>query len=115
MSLDSIILLGLANALLLVEGEYFSNNCQGPPDNIYVFDTQYAFDFLPWSPDLNETWAPYFKFHDTSFTVGSPGAEFVPLPGQTCASSLDFADSAPYYSGYTLFYTGGYALDAVPK
>ncbi|KAJ3269335.1 hypothetical protein HDV01_001579 [Terramyces sp. JEL0728] len=108
-------LMVVTNALLLVEVQYLDNYCSGPPDNIYVFETNYAYSFLPWFPSLNETWPPYYKFHSIEATVGSPGSVFVVAPGQTCFISLDYARSSPYYSGYTLFYTGGYGLDTIPQ
>lgn len=112
--LITLLGLGKVSSLLLIEGEYYSDNCNGAPDNIYVFETQYAFTFMPWLPFLNETWPPYYQFHSTEATVGTPGAEFVPLPGQVCIDSLSYTQSKPYYSGYTLFYTGGYSLDSIP-
>ncbi|KAJ3269334.1 hypothetical protein HDV01_001578 [Terramyces sp. JEL0728] len=112
MVLARSVLVTAVASLLVVEGQYTTKSCSGPPTNIYVFDTAHAFDYS--STPGSETWPPYFKFHSSEINLGSPGAEFVPIPGQNCIGSLSFLTSQPYWSGYIRLYTGGYSLDAIP-
>ncbi|KAJ3309592.1 hypothetical protein HDV04_005912 [Boothiomyces sp. JEL0838] len=103
------------SADLITEGQYYSIDCSGPVDVVYVFKTNHTFDYISWSPSLNETWPPYFKFHSTEASVGDTGSVYVPISGKNCISSTDFTNSAPYQSGYSLMYTGGYSLDTIPN
>ncbi|KAJ3267634.1 hypothetical protein HDV01_004591, partial [Terramyces sp. JEL0728] len=109
------ILFGFAQADLIMEGGFFSKDCQGPPDNIYLFETENTYNYIPWSPDLNETWPPYFKFHSAAYSVEQAGTVFVQLPGISCLVSIKYQESQPYWSGYSLFYSDGYGADAIPK
>ncbi|KAJ3251982.1 hypothetical protein HK103_001895 [Boothiomyces macroporosus] len=110
-----LLLWNFAAADLIMEGQYFSKYCQGPPDSIYLFETVNTYSYIQWSPSLNETWAPYFKFHSYEASVGDYGNVYVSIPGQNCIESVKYESSTPYWSGYSLFYSSGYGLDTIPK
>lgn len=108
-------LLNFVYADQLVEGAYYGKDCVGPPDTIYTFQTVNTYSYIQWSPSLNETWPPYFKFHSDEVSAYDTGLVYVQMPGQTCIVTTDYSLSKPYWSGYTLYYSGGYSLDTVPK
>ncbi|KAJ3268277.1 hypothetical protein HDV01_003208, partial [Terramyces sp. JEL0728] len=78
------LLITLANADQLMEGAYFTKDCNGPPDTIYVFETVNTYNYISWSSDLNETWPPFFKFHSDEVSAYDIGLVYVPMPGETC-------------------------------
>ncbi|KAJ3268279.1 hypothetical protein HDV01_003210 [Terramyces sp. JEL0728] len=113
-SMSISLFIALIKADLIMEGQYFGKDCLGPPDSIYVFETQNAYSYIHWSSALNETWAPYFNFHSYQVSIGDYGNVYVSIPGTNCIESINFADSKPYWSGYSIFYTSGYGLDTLP-
>ncbi|KAJ3318426.1 hypothetical protein HDV06_000502 [Boothiomyces sp. JEL0866] len=110
-----VFLSSQTRADLITEGQYYTIDCKGPVDVVYVFETNHTFSYTGWSPSLNETWPPYFKFHSSEASVGDTGDVYIPVSGKTCISSADFSLSKPYQSGYSLMYTRGYAADTIPK
>ncbi|KAJ3268278.1 hypothetical protein HDV01_003209 [Terramyces sp. JEL0728] len=110
-----LLLITLAKADQLIEGAYFAKDCVGPPDTLYVFETVNTYNYISWSPDLNETWPPYFKFHSDEVSVYDTGLVYVSIPGESCIVTTNYPSSKPYWSGYVLFYDGDYGLDAIPK
>ncbi|KAJ3251989.1 hypothetical protein HK103_001902 [Boothiomyces macroporosus] len=110
-----ILFIGGVYADYLFEGQFYSKDCQGPPTTMYIFETVNTYSYIPWTPDLNETWAPYFKFHSYAYSVEQAGTVFVELPGISCIASVRYQESQPYWSGYTQFYSSGYGLDSIPK
>ncbi|KAJ3273418.1 hypothetical protein HDV01_004488 [Terramyces sp. JEL0728] len=110
-----IALFSASRADLVTEGQYFTNDCQGPVDVAYVFETNHTYSYTHWSASLNETWPPFFKFHSYEASVGDIGDVYVSIPGKTCIATANYAESKPYQSGYSLMYTEGYGLDSISK
>ncbi|KAJ3251986.1 hypothetical protein HK103_001899 [Boothiomyces macroporosus] len=109
-----LILYPLIRADRLIEGGYFGRDCTGPPDTMYVFDTNYTFAYTSYSQDLAETWPPFYKFHANEAAVGDTGLVGIPLTGKTCIVTTNYLLSRPYWSGYTLFYNDTNQSENVP-
>ncbi|KAJ3320676.1 hypothetical protein HDV06_005084 [Boothiomyces sp. JEL0866] len=110
MRLSTFVYLGkYVLSSLLVENQYFSQLCSGPPNTIYIFDVSNPFAY---DPTLNETWPSFFRFHFGDLSVGDTDNCYVPIAGAACTTSLLPAASFPYQSGSTLWYQGMDKIDA---
>ncbi|KAJ3251988.1 hypothetical protein HK103_001901 [Boothiomyces macroporosus] len=114
MQIPLALLYSVVAADYLIEGAYFGKGCGGPPDTLYAFKTDYVYSYVDWSPTLNETWPPFYKFHASERSVDDGGDLNVDISGDICIETTDYASSQPYRSGYVLFYDPLYELDFLP-
>ncbi|KAJ2998595.1 hypothetical protein HDV02_004410 [Globomyces sp. JEL0801] len=74
----------------------YSNNCQGPPSTMFLFE---HIDLNENIPQKNETWPSYYEFTMQEFPPGFCGNMYNPIYSGCCYTSLDLDASLNYQSG----------------